>query len=86
MNTKFYARKPKKIIHPPTPGVRSLCAALLMTPVLLGACLALQKSTPFKFRLTLLKFVEDKKIPPARFSRATLPISISAHVKQSTIR
>src|SRR4051812_49303429 len=42
MNTKFHARKPKKTIHPPGPGVRcpsgsDLCAAFLMAPILLGA-------------------------------------------------
>src|SRR3954463_11368057 len=72
MNTNIRARKPKK------PSLRqvqqsALCALFLTAPVLLGACLALQKSAPFKFRLTLLKFVEDKKIPPAQFSSGTFP-------------
>jgi hypothetical protein len=63
-----------------------VCALCLIAPVLLGACLALQNSAPFKFRLTLLKFVEDKKIPPAQFSRAALPLSVSENPKQSTTR
>jgi hypothetical protein len=86
MNTNIRAQKSKNLIPSPSPAVRTLCSLILIAPVFFGACLALQNSAPFKFRLTLLKFVQDKKIPPARFPAAHLPIPVCNNPKHSTTR
>jgi hypothetical protein len=61
MNTKIDPRKPTKTFTPPGFGVRALCAAFLMAPVLLGACLSLQINGLFTFCPRLFTFVHDKK-------------------------
>jgi hypothetical protein len=42
MNTNIRAEKSKKIVNPPGPGVRALCAAFLMFPVVLATFLVVQ--------------------------------------------
>lgn len=42
MNTELCGRKTKNVIPPPGPGLRALCAAFLIAPVLLGSVFSLK--------------------------------------------
>jgi hypothetical protein len=67
MNTNIRARKPKKIIPPPGPGVRcpsgsDLCAALLGCPILFGLLISPARHPGlFNFCSSLFNFVQHKQ-------------------------
>ena len=76
MNTNICASKPKNVIHPPGPGVRALCAAFLMAPVILGAVLFIQ-SQHFDTLWTRLDTLKHDKF----FSPETSPSQKSMTLK-----
>jgi len=66
MNIETNAQNPKSTITPPSPGVRAFCAALLIAPILLGACLSNQIRDPLTLCSHWLSLVNNKKKFPER--------------------
>jgi hypothetical protein len=64
MNANISAEKPNKIINPPGPGVRALCAAFLLFPVVLGAILLIQSQHFDTLRTRFDTLRNDKFFPP----------------------